>query len=195
MEKNKLEEWHAYWLAEQVMWFKSIGLEEIKIREHKKTELSHYSSATFDIDYEYSFGSKEIAGNANRGQYDLTQHQKESGQDLSIFDEKAGKIIAETILEIVKSKEKYKSCIVLGGGHYNQTAKKMMLNSEYAVGHVCAKYNLENLNEEMLKQMIERSDDKIELAILDWKGLGQYKQKVKSLLEEFNIEIKRNDKI
>jgi len=65
--KNKLDEWHAYWLAEQIIWFRSLGLDKIKIREHTKEELSHYSSATFDIDYEYPFGSKEVAGNANRG--------------------------------------------------------------------------------------------------------------------------------
>ena len=75
--KNKLDEWHAYWLAEQIFWFRSLGLDKIKIREHTKEELSHYSSATFDIDYEYPFGSKEVAGNANRGQYDLMQHQKD----------------------------------------------------------------------------------------------------------------------
>src|SRR3989344_1951133 len=109
-------------------------------------------------------------------------------------DEEAGKIIAETILEIVKSKEKYKSCIVLGGSHYNQTAKKMMLNSEYAVGHVCAKYNLENLDEEMLKQMIERSDDKVELIVLDWKGLKE-KEKIKRLLENCGIRYERYDKL
>jgi glycyl-tRNA synthetase len=88
LEKNKLEEWHAYWLAEQIIWFKRIGLNEIKIREHTKEELSHYSSATFDIDYQYPFGSREVAGNANRGQYDLTQHQKESKVSMEVFDEK-----------------------------------------------------------------------------------------------------------
>ncbi len=96
---GKLEEWHAYWLAEQIMWFKSLGLEEIKIREHTKDELSHYSSATFDIDYEYPFGSKEVAGNANRGQYDLTQHEKESKKNMSIFDEKSGKNIIPKVIE------------------------------------------------------------------------------------------------
>jgi glycyl-tRNA synthetase len=88
LEKNKLDEWHAYWLAEQVIWFKKMGLNEIKIREHTKEELSHYSSATFDIDYQYPFGSREVAGIANRGQYDLTQHQKESKVSMEIFDEK-----------------------------------------------------------------------------------------------------------
>ena len=81
------------------MWFKSLGLEKIRVREHTKDELSHYSSATFDIDYEYSFGSKEVAGNANRGQFDLTQHAKESKQKMEIFDEKTGKKVLPKVIE------------------------------------------------------------------------------------------------
>lgn len=101
LKEKRLGEWHAYWLAEQLMWFYSLGLREdkIKIREHKKTELSHYSSATFDIDYEYVFGSLEIAGNANRGQYDLNQHIKESKEKLEIFDEKSDKSVVPRVIE------------------------------------------------------------------------------------------------
>ena len=99
ISEKRLDEWHAYWLAEQVLWFYSIGLKEIKIREHTKDELSHYSSATFDIDYEYPFGSEEFAGNANRGQYDLTQHQKESGINMQIFDEKSGMKVLPRVIE------------------------------------------------------------------------------------------------
>ncbi|MDO8563594.1 MAG: glycine--tRNA ligase [Nanoarchaeota archaeon] len=100
VKENKLDEWHAYWLAEQVLWFKRLGLEkEIKIREHMKDELSHYSSATFDLDYEYPFGSKEVGGNANRGQYDLGQHAKESGANFEIFDEKSKKMILPKVIE------------------------------------------------------------------------------------------------
>ncbi len=97
--KGKLGEWHAYWLAEQIIWFRSLGLDEIKIREHNKEELSHYSSATFDIDYKYPFGSKEVAGNANRGQFDLTNHQKESKEKMEIFDEKYGKKVLPRVIE------------------------------------------------------------------------------------------------
>lgn len=98
LKEDRLEEWHAYWLAEQIMWFRFIGLTDIKIREHMKEELSHYSSATFDIDYEYPFGSKEIAGIANRGQYDLTSHEKSSNQSMVLFDEKyKNKIIPKVI--------------------------------------------------------------------------------------------------
>jgi glycyl-tRNA synthetase len=98
LEEKRMEEWHAYWLGEQIRWYNSIGLYEIKIREHKKDELSHYSSATFDIDYEYPFGSVELGGNANRGQYDLKQHSKESGESMEVFDEKyKNKIIPKVI--------------------------------------------------------------------------------------------------
>jgi len=99
IKKKKLGEWHAYWLAEQILWLHDLGLNEIKIREHTKDELSHYSSATFDIDYEYPFGSNEVAGNANRGQFDLTQHQEESNQSMEVFDEKSGKKILPRVIE------------------------------------------------------------------------------------------------
>lgn len=101
IKDKRLGEWHAYWLAEQMMWFYSLGLkkEELKIREHTKTELSHYSSATFDIDYNFPFGSKEIAGNANRGQYDLKQHIKESKQKLEVYDEETKEKIIPRVIE------------------------------------------------------------------------------------------------
>jgi len=100
LKEKKLGEWHAYWLGEQLLWFKSLDLlEGIKIREHMKDELSHYSSATFDMDYEYPFGSMEVAGIANRGQYDLSQHIKESKQKLEIYDEKTKQKIIPRVIE------------------------------------------------------------------------------------------------
>jgi len=101
LNAKKLDEWHAYWLAEQVMWFKELGLDlkNFKIREHTKDELSHYSSATFDFDYQYPFGSKEVAGNANRGQYDLNQHVKESKQKMELFDEETKQKVIPRVIE------------------------------------------------------------------------------------------------
>ena len=99
LNNGRIDERHAYWLAEQIRWFYSLGLKKIKIREHTKEELSHYSSATFDIDYEYPFGSKEVAGNANRGQYDLTQHQKASNESMEVFDEQTKSKIIPRVIE------------------------------------------------------------------------------------------------
>ena len=100
LKKKKLDEWHAYWLAESYLWFTGLGMKEenLRVREHTKTELSHYSSATFDIDYNFPFGWKEIYGNANRGQFDLAQHMKHSGKSLEIFDEdEKGRIVPRVI--------------------------------------------------------------------------------------------------
>lgn len=101
IKAGKLEEWHGYWLAEQIMWFEELGInmDRIKIREHVKSELSHYSSATFDLDYSFPFGSKEVAGNANRGQYDLNQHIKESKQKLDYYDEATKARIIPKVIE------------------------------------------------------------------------------------------------
>jgi len=101
LHAKKLDDWHAFWLAEQVLWLTSLGLsiDHLKIREHTKQELSHYSSATFDLDYLYPFGSKELGGNANRGQYDLTQHMKESGKDMSLFVEETKERIIPRVIE------------------------------------------------------------------------------------------------
>jgi len=100
VKEKRLDEWHAYWLAEQLLWFEKLGLiDRIKVREHMKSELSHYSSATFDMDYEYPFGSQEIAGNANRGQFDINQHMKESKQSLELHDEASKKKVIPRVIE------------------------------------------------------------------------------------------------
>jgi glycyl-tRNA synthetase len=84
---------HAYWLNESLKWYRNIGIKEenLRIREHVKDELSHYSSATFDIEYNFPFGWKEIFGIANRGNYDLNAHQTSSGKSMEVFDEDQNK--------------------------------------------------------------------------------------------------------
>ena len=128
LKEKRLGEWHAYWLAEQVLWFQNLGLNEIKIREHTKEELSHYSSATFDIDYEYVFGSKEIAGNANRGQFDLTQHQKESKQSMEIFDEKSKKKVIPRVIEPTFGMERVFLAVLTKAYDYDSERGYIVLN-------------------------------------------------------------------
>ena len=129
LDEGRLEEWHAYWLAEQIMWFAQLGLnmKKIKVREHKKSELSHYSSATFDIDYEYPFGSKEVAGNANRGQYDLTQHEKESKQKMEIFDEKTKEKIIPKVIEPTFGMERVFLATIVNSYNYDEKRGNIVL--------------------------------------------------------------------
>jgi glycyl-tRNA synthetase len=74
-------------------WIEGIGLtpERVRIREHPKEKLSHYSSRTIDFEYDFpGMGWGELYGLANRTNFDLTQHQEFSGQDLTYFDQEAG---------------------------------------------------------------------------------------------------------
>ena len=82
-------EWFAYWKQYCIDFLKSLGMkeEEMRVRDHDKEELSFYSKATTDIEFLFPFGWGELWGIADRTDYDLTQHQNVSGQDLSYFDD------------------------------------------------------------------------------------------------------------
>ncbi|MEM4325969.1 MAG: glycine--tRNA ligase [Candidatus Pacearchaeota archaeon] len=88
--KSKIikKDWHAYWLGLELLWFLSLGvdLENLRIRQHRKDELSHYSSDTWDIEYKFPFGWREVEGLADRSDYDLVQHEKFSNKELKVFD-------------------------------------------------------------------------------------------------------------
>ena len=83
--------WFEYWVAERYRWYLDLGIPEdkLRIRPHETEELSHYSAGTSDVEYAYPWGWGELEGIANRGDYDLTQHQKFSGEDLTYFDQDA----------------------------------------------------------------------------------------------------------
>ena len=82
------EEFLEYWINERFEWYVNLGMrkERMRLREHDADELSHYSTRTVDIEYEFPWEWGELEGIAHRGDYDLTQHAKHSGQDLSYFD-------------------------------------------------------------------------------------------------------------
>ncbi|MAG08409.1 D-tyrosyl-tRNA(Tyr) deacylase [Candidatus Woesearchaeota archaeon] len=121
----------------------------------------------------------------------------EIGSSLEEWENKdSGNIIAKTIMDVLsKDIKEGKSCFVIGGSHYNQAANKIMLRTEYAVGHVCPKYMLEFLDENLLKHAVERTVPKVEIVLLDWKGLGHYKQKVVELLEKVGIKCERVQRV
>jgi glycyl-tRNA synthetase len=78
-----------FWRTHRFNFYQKIGIkkEHIRLRNHEKSELAHYSRATSDIEYFYPFGWKEIEGIAYRTDFDLRQHSTLSGKDLSVFDE------------------------------------------------------------------------------------------------------------
>jgi len=80
---NKLVEERMNWYVNDL----GIKRENLRIRVHEKEELAHYAKGCVDIEYLFPMGWSEIEGIASRGNYDLTQHQTHSGQDLTYYEE------------------------------------------------------------------------------------------------------------
>jgi glycyl-tRNA synthetase len=78
------DDWHRYWIEQRLNWHLSLGVRpsHLRVRAHEADELSHYSSATSDIEYLFPIGWQELEGVANRGDYDLRQHSEASGTKL-----------------------------------------------------------------------------------------------------------------
>ncbi|MDD3897116.1 MAG: glycine--tRNA ligase [Candidatus Peribacteraceae bacterium] len=88
IEEKDWEQTFDYWLEEQQAWLKEIGFdpERLRVREHTKDELSHYSRRTADVEYLTPFGWKELFGLAYRTDFDLKNHMEQSGVDLQYTD-------------------------------------------------------------------------------------------------------------
>ena len=95
------EEWHRRWLDDSLAWYVGLGVDEdrLKVRDHESEELSHYSKATSDIEYNFPWGWGEIMGVANRTDYDLRAHAAASGQELSYFDNETEEHIVPYVVE------------------------------------------------------------------------------------------------
>jgi glycyl-tRNA synthetase len=98
---EEAKDWYTYWRKERFDWYVRHGLQSnrLSLRDHDPEELAFYSQATADIEYEFPFGVSELEGIAHRGDYDLNQHQKFSGKDLSYFDEETKQRFVPHVVE------------------------------------------------------------------------------------------------
>jgi glycyl-tRNA synthetase len=95
------ERWYGFWKEERRRWYEELGLrpDHLRLREHDPDELSHYSSGTADVEYLFPIGWSELEGIANRGDFDLTQHAKYSGEKLEYFDQQTGERYVPHVIE------------------------------------------------------------------------------------------------
>jgi glycyl-tRNA synthetase len=93
--------WYEYWKDERRAWYERLGLrpDHLRVREHEPDELSHYSSATADVEYLFPIGWQELEGIANRGAFDLTAHAEHSGDKLEYFDQQTGERYVPHVIE------------------------------------------------------------------------------------------------
>ena len=105
--------WFEHWLGERIRWYQELGIrrDHLRLRAHAPDELSHYSSQTSDIEYLFPMGAakaqdgqaagrwSELEGIANRGDFDLTQHARFSGEKLEYFDQASGESYVPHVIE------------------------------------------------------------------------------------------------
>lgn len=99
--EKEADEWFAKWVEARFDWYVALGIKKDNLRlfKHPKAKLAHYSKATTDIEYKFPWGWGELEGIANRGNYDLTQHQKFSGKDMTVFDEETKEKFIPWVIE------------------------------------------------------------------------------------------------
>ncbi|MDO8625987.1 MAG: glycine--tRNA ligase [Candidatus Magasanikbacteria bacterium] len=95
------EDWFETWKNFMWEWFKNLGVKEKDLRfyEHPKEKLSHYSKRTVDLEYNFPWGWGELWGLANRTDFDLKQHSKFSGQELSYRDPETNEVFVPFVIE------------------------------------------------------------------------------------------------
>ena len=95
------ERWHGHWIEQRMRWYTELGIrpDHLMLREHGADELSHYSSATSDIEYLFPMGWSELEGIANRGDFDLRQHAEFSGEKLEYFDQETKERYVPYVIE------------------------------------------------------------------------------------------------
>jgi glycyl-tRNA synthetase len=93
--------WFEHWLSARMDWYQRLGIraDHLRLRAHEADELSHYSSATSDVEYLYPIGWQELEGIANRGDFDLRQHAEHSGQKLEYVDTATGERYIPHVIE------------------------------------------------------------------------------------------------
>ena len=107
-----------------------------------------------------------------------------------------GEIIAKAIINALSNEgNSHKIAVGIGGPHYCSNFNKILLRTDIAVSHICPKYHLQDLNENLIKQSMEKTAEKVNFILLDWKGLGKEKQRILDILKNLSVEIKKTEQI
>jgi len=101
VKPEESEKWYEYWVNERFNWYKTLGVraENLRLRPHEKEELAHYAKACTDVEYKFPFGWSELEGIADRQTFDLEQHIKASGKNLTYFDSETNTHIVPAVVE------------------------------------------------------------------------------------------------
>jgi glycyl-tRNA synthetase len=98
---KQADKYFDYWKKERFNWYLDLGIKKqnLRLRDHKKSELAHYAKKAVDIEYKFPFGWSEIEGIHNRGDWDLSNHSKHSGESLEYLDPETNKTYTPYVIE------------------------------------------------------------------------------------------------
>jgi glycyl-tRNA synthetase len=117
-------QWYEFWRKVRYDWYVGLGLksEKLRLRDQTKEELAHYSRACADIEYLFPFSEEfqELEGVAHRGNFDLTQHQKFSGKDLSYFDDETKQRFLPHVIEPSAGVDRFALAVLCEAYHEQQ---------------------------------------------------------------------------
>ncbi len=111
-----------HFLEQQKVWLESIGIPRHRLHEmeHPETARAHYSKKTVDLEFEYPFGTKELTGLAHRGDFDLSQHQKYSGQSMEVFEQETNTRYIPHVLEPTVSVDRSVLAVLCSAYHEDE---------------------------------------------------------------------------
>jgi glycyl-tRNA synthetase len=156
------DEWYRYWIQTRLAWYLDLGIpeEQLRLHEHAKEDLSHYSRGTTDVEFAYPWGWDELEGVANRGDYDLTQHAKASGVALDYFDQTTNERYTPYVIEPAAGATRAMMAFLLAAYHEDivEGESRTVLRLDWrlapyqvAVLPLSKKPELENVSREVLE--------------------------------------------
>lgn len=121
------DEWFQFWRTERMRWWTEdlgVNSEKLRLRDHERSELSHYSKQTADIEYEFPFGVKELEGIADRTDFDLKAHIAGSSADLSYYDDDTAERFVPYVIEPAVGVDRTFLVVLLNAYAEEQTGPK-----------------------------------------------------------------------
>ena len=158
------DEWYRYWIEQRFNWYLGLGIpaDQLRLHEHAKEDLSHYSRGTTDVEYLYPWGWDELEGIANRGDYDLTQHSNHSGVKLEYFDQAANERYTPYVIEPAAGATRAMMAFLLAAYHEDEVEGEVrsvlrldwrLAPYQVAVLPLSKKPELEGVSQEVLEAL------------------------------------------
>jgi len=107
-------------------------------------------------------------------------------------DSKAAEAVAHAAMAAASRRSEYPAVLGIGGPHYNYKFTRIALSTKRAFGHIIPKHAIWQADSEMMRQCVERTAEKVESAVLDWKGIkGVDRSKLMATLDEVDLLVER----